>query len=307
MKNTIKVLFSVAVLIFGLGVSRSVNAQVVINEVYGGGGNANAPFNADFVELFNQGGTAVNLMGYSIFYKTATGANFTAADSVGLTGTIPAMGFYLVQVSNAGTNGAPLPMPNQTVNIGLAATSGNILLSSPMFVLNAPFTCAQTQGAAGVADKVAYGTGNCPETAAAPAASNTMSVNRTAGIDTNNNSVDFTLAAPTPQAAGTTAAPGVVGGTVRSPNGRGLRHVIVMITGGSLDEPLYATTNQFGKYQFEAIPVGESYVLTVFSRRYNFSPSSRVISLNSSLTDADFGGVPNKERDSKILKLRLNN
>ncbi len=45
------------------GVSTEVYtpSPVVINEVYGGGGNSSAPYNSDFVELYNSGGTPFDL------------------------------------------------------------------------------------------------------------------------------------------------------------------------------------------------------------------------------------------------------
>ena len=43
--------------------SSALSTGVVISQVYGGGGNASAPYNADFVELFNRGGSAVNITG----------------------------------------------------------------------------------------------------------------------------------------------------------------------------------------------------------------------------------------------------
>ena len=38
-----------------------VSSNVVISQIYGGGGLANAAYNHDFVELFNRGNTSVNL------------------------------------------------------------------------------------------------------------------------------------------------------------------------------------------------------------------------------------------------------
>ncbi|MEZ5425965.1 MAG: carboxypeptidase-like regulatory domain-containing protein [Pyrinomonadaceae bacterium] len=86
----------------------------------------------------------------------------------------------------------------------------------------------------------------------------------------------------------TTAAGATVTGRVKNIKGRGVRFVTVMITGGDLPEPLYASTNIFGIYQFQDIPVGDSYVLTAFSGRYTFQQSSLVIKLNDNLTDVDF-------------------
>src|SRR6266498_848541 len=47
--------------------------NIVISQVYGGGGNSGAPFNADFIELFNRGSTAQSVAGWSVQYASATG------------------------------------------------------------------------------------------------------------------------------------------------------------------------------------------------------------------------------------------
>ena len=48
-------------------------SNVVITEVYGGGGNSGAPFNKDFVELYNRASTPVDLTGWSVQYSSAAG------------------------------------------------------------------------------------------------------------------------------------------------------------------------------------------------------------------------------------------
>lgn len=270
--------------------SVQISAQIVINEVYPGGGNSGATYNADFVELYNSGGSAVNLTAYKIWYATATG---TFNSSVSLTGTIPAAGYYLVQTTNPGTNGVALPTPDQaSASPALASTRGNILLTDSTFALGSGFACP-AGGTGGVIDRVGYGTGACPEnTASSAPGNNSNSIQRTpAGSDTDNNSVDFVPAAATPQASGLPSAADVsVSGRVLNPKGRGLRFVNVMIAGNGLPEPLYATTNMFGRYRFEDIPAGESYVLQVFSKRYEFKQSSMVIGVNDNVTNADFIG-----------------
>ncbi len=99
--------------------------------------------------------------------------------------------------------------------------------------------------------------------------------------------IDNLLIDPT---APLSSASGTVSGRVKDFKGNGLKFVAVMITGGGLDESLYATTNQFGKYLFEDIPVGADYVLQVFSRRHSFAQSSRIVSLKDFIEDADFIG-----------------
>ena len=51
----------------------SIGPKVVISQVYGGGGNASATLNRDYVELFNAGDTEQPLSGWSIQYASATG------------------------------------------------------------------------------------------------------------------------------------------------------------------------------------------------------------------------------------------
>ena len=41
----------------------AVSPDLVISQVYGGGGNGGAPYTHDFIELFNRGTTAVSLSG----------------------------------------------------------------------------------------------------------------------------------------------------------------------------------------------------------------------------------------------------
>src|SRR4029450_12353334 len=43
-------------------------SDVVISQIYGGGGNSNATYHNDYVELYNRGGSAVDLTGWSLQY-----------------------------------------------------------------------------------------------------------------------------------------------------------------------------------------------------------------------------------------------
>ena len=57
---------ALALLMVALAAVPVAMAQVVISQVYGGGGNAGALFRHDFVELFNRGTSVVNLDGWSV-------------------------------------------------------------------------------------------------------------------------------------------------------------------------------------------------------------------------------------------------
>lgn len=63
------------------------------------------------------------------------------------------------------------------------------------------------------------------------------------------------------------------------------------VLGGALPQPVTVQTNAFGYYSFEGIPAGETYVLTVSSKRYVFAQPSLVLNVSDAVTDADFVSV----------------
>ena len=89
-----------------------------------------------------------------------------------------------------------------------------------------------------------------------------------------------------------TAAGLSVSGRVATAGGQGIRNASVVITGNSLAEPIVTQTGSFGYYTFDGLRAGETYVLTVNSRRYTFSAPSRVISLVDNVVDANFIADP---------------
>ena len=72
----------------------AASPDVVVNEVYGGGGNSGATLTNDFIELVNRGTAPALLDGWSVRYASAAG---TAYASTPLSGSIAAGGSYLVQ------------------------------------------------------------------------------------------------------------------------------------------------------------------------------------------------------------------
>jgi hypothetical protein len=65
--------------------ARSASADLVVSQVFAGGGNAGAPYANDFVELFNRGSTAVDVGGWTIQSASASGATW---QSTALSGSI---------------------------------------------------------------------------------------------------------------------------------------------------------------------------------------------------------------------------
>ncbi len=86
---------------------------VVISQVYGGGGNTGAPYNADFVELLNASSAPVSIGGWSVQYTSATGTGNFGSFVTPLTGTLQPGQYYLVKLAS-GTVGANLPTPDAT-------------------------------------------------------------------------------------------------------------------------------------------------------------------------------------------------
>jgi hypothetical protein len=191
---------SVTINVTGIGgtITPPPTSGVVISQVYGAGGNPGAVFNADYVELHNNTSTSQTLVGYSIQYAAA-GQTATWTGIANLpTLTIPAGGYYLIQMSSIGTGGGALPTVDHVASptISMSATNGRVALVSDTNRLSA---CPST---ANVIDLVGYGTSNCFEGGAAVPALDTLNAafrNNNGCDDTNNNLADFTRAAPAPR------------------------------------------------------------------------------------------------------------
>lgn len=172
-------------------------STVVINEVYGGGGNSGATYTHDFVELYNPTDAPVTLDGLGLEYRSATGGS---GGVTALAGTVPARGYFLVQQAQGNGGTTPLPTPDQIGSLSMGATNGQVLLLPTTTRFSGSGDVA---GNAGVIDAVGFGTANTFETAATPALSNSTAAARTtAGADTDSNAADFTVGAPTPQNSG---------------------------------------------------------------------------------------------------------
>lgn len=232
--------------------------QVVISQVYGGGGNASATYTNDFVELFNKGNAAVDISGYSVQYASAAGTAWQVCAIP--TGTTLSPGKYFLIKLAGSTVGIALPTPDLDTasTINLSGTNGKVALVNNITPLS---------GAAittGYVDLLGYGTGSSFETAAFPTTGtgNTFSFQRINNgcNDTNNNASDFALGAVNPRnssvATYSCSAPSIsisspVNNTVFSPettnvsvnvnvnnfvvaNGTGDGHIHYTINGGAV-------------------------------------------------------------------------
>lgn len=174
-------------------VSGGLDPQIVVSQVYGGGGNSGATLTNDFIELHNRGGTAVSLGGWTVQYASANGTTWQKTD---LTGNIAAGGYYLVQEAKGSGGSVPLA-PDATGTIAMSATSGKVALVSGSTALSGACPTAL--------DIVTFGTVNTSTGCSLPAATAVLS-NTTAALRmdfgcklTTSPSADFDVAAPAPR------------------------------------------------------------------------------------------------------------
>ena len=184
----------------------AVSPDVVISEVYGGGGNSGALLKQDFIELYNRGSVAVALDGWSVQYGSATGTTYAATS---LIGTIQPGAHYLVGEA-FGTGGTiDLPTPDLTGTLALSGTAGKVALATVTTLLACGSNCDADPS---VRDFVGYGSTANDFEGSGPApypSGNTSSASRDAtGTDSDNNAADFdALNPPSPtNAAGVTAS-----------------------------------------------------------------------------------------------------
>lgn len=212
------------ILLFLLGAAQATNAQVVVNEVYGGGGNSGAPFRNDFVELYNNGTSDQAIGGWRVAYFSATGGSGGVL-TLAAGSTIKAKGYFLISLAAGTSTTAPLlPTPDATGSLTLAAGAGRIDLQDATLSL---------------VDRVGYGTtANTFEgSAPAPAPSNTTSIQRSPeGTDNNQNSTDFVvLNPPTPTNSGPAAATITLAATNLSEPATSGRFTITLSTPSATD------------------------------------------------------------------------
>lgn len=201
----------------GTGISAAsfnvLQSPVLISQIYGGGGQSGAIYNADYVELHNRGNASVSLSGWSIQYASASGTSWQA---VALSGSIAPGGYHLVRLAS-GSIGAALPAADSTGSINMSATQGKVALREG----TASFSGSTPVGQSGLEDFVGYGSANAYEGGApAPSPSTTAAIFRADGgaIDTGDNGADFSAGTPDPRNSsyGGAAAPAITSPTTAS-------------------------------------------------------------------------------------------
>jgi uncharacterized protein YjdB len=180
----------------------NANSQVVISQIYGGGGNSGSVYTHDFVELFNRGQEPVNIGGYSLQYASSTGSGWGSPLVVLPDSTLQPGQYFLVQQAQGNGGTTPLPTPDfvPVEPIAMGGTNLKLVLASDdQLVTGANPTNSN------ILDFVGLGNANGFEGTVGPAISNTNAAFRAEGgcQDTNNNGADFTVAPAAPRNSAT--------------------------------------------------------------------------------------------------------
>jgi hypothetical protein len=191
-----------------IAVSYDASNHVVLTCVAGGGGGGGEPANLvvnefmtgvtgaasnEFVEIANVGTAAVDVSGFKVVYRSASGTSDVALATIPAGTTIPAGGYYLL----GGSGYAGSPAADQSFSFGLSSTGGGL------GVRDADGTLVDSVGyGSSTTNAFVEGTPTAaPATTAAPGTSSARLPN---GHDTNDNSADFGAATPpTPKASNT--------------------------------------------------------------------------------------------------------
>jgi hypothetical protein len=187
--------------------ARSASSDLVVSQVFAGGGNSGAAYANDFVELFNRGASSVDVSGWTIQYASASS---TSWQTTALSGSIAPGRYYLVQLASGGANGSALPAADASGTSNLAVSGGKVALVRGADALTCGATAGSCSSSSAVADLIGYGSATDFEGSAAFAAlsSTTAALRGNGGCaDTDANAADFSAVAPAPRNSATAAAP----------------------------------------------------------------------------------------------------
>ncbi|CAD0221134.1 T9SS type A sorting domain-containing protein [Chryseobacterium sp. JV274] len=175
------------------------NAQIVINEIYGGNADSGAVLKNNYIVLKNVGTNLVSLTGASIQYAPAIGA-FTEYHTLPDFTLGPEETFLIQEAAiDGGVENLPTPdfiattitrfdgTPNKSSGLRISSVSGKVALAGNIVQVTGP-------SASNVLDFVGYGSnadqfkGDGP----APSPTTTTAIKRTL-VDSNDNRADFSL------------------------------------------------------------------------------------------------------------------
>ncbi|MBI1978673.1 MAG: lamin tail domain-containing protein [Candidatus Aenigmarchaeota archaeon] len=161
-------------------INETTHDHVTINEFTTRGPNGSYD---EFVELYNPTNSDIDMTGWKLQYKSATGDTWQSKVGSGMSGVIISKSFFLL-ASKSYSLGAT-PDYFHTANWGISDTGGHLR------IIDASGTTV---------DKVGWGNANEPEGSAAPISEDGKSLGRISlTTDSDDNSNDFILTTPSPK------------------------------------------------------------------------------------------------------------
>jgi len=169
---------------------------VKISQVYGGGGNSGSTYKNDFIEIFNQATTLIDVSTWSVQYASANQQNWQVTPLCATPPCVIAPGHYFLVQESQGANGTTnLPAPDATGGIAMGAGSAQVALVDN----TAPLTGVCPTNSA-IVDFVGYGASGCPNPMSSALSNTTAAVRKGNGcIDTDNDHDDFVIIGPIPR------------------------------------------------------------------------------------------------------------
>ena len=172
--------------------------NVVITEVYGGGGNSGATLTHDFIELYNPTSKSISLAGWAVQYLAANGT--TASATVTLSGEIAPGGYYLIQGAKGAGGSTSFSFDAHSDQLAMSGTKGSVVLTK---------TSTKWSKSDEAVDIVGFGQTETAEGTSIKSLNNTTSASRMkTGVDSDDNARDFTTGAPSPRFSGGDAIEG---------------------------------------------------------------------------------------------------
>jgi len=163
----------------------AVVKSILINEIQ----TAGQTTKDEFIELYNPNNSEVDLSGYALKKKTSGGTESNLVSLGSFIGTIPANGYFLIA-----------PQINDDGSLNYTGSAGpDLYYSGKSYSMASNNAVLLYDKDNNLQDKVGFGTASDFETAVAVNPDDGKSISRITGIDTNDNSADFTvLDTPTP-------------------------------------------------------------------------------------------------------------
>lgn len=79
-----------------------------------------------------------------------------------------------------------------------------------------------------------------------------------------------------------------LGGRVLTARGSGLRNALVTVSGGNLLQPRTMYTGTFGRYYFDGLDAGQTYIVSVAAKRYTFTTGAMLVTVDENLDEVNF-------------------